>query len=347
MHALQVRRREAAPDQRLHQEPRRGGLEPVVLEFAAAEQLEQAVGIVDRLRAAPAVAVVPGADLVAVQARQLGREHRVQVGLRVAADRRVAPVQGEVGKVVQVREQAHLAELAHAGNEGEFHVGVARLDRPVQPAQVVAVGARDLGLVQRVQDRLVVLVHQHDHAPAGPLAQRLDQAAEAHGGADAGRVDAGPPGRVLNLHGRTLLQHIRPLEVAAAEVEAHDRVALRPVPSIMGGQTAKQRLAALKKLLDGIHEQALAEPAGARQKEVLTVVIHKAADVAGLVHVVEPFLPDLAEGLDADGEPEPAHGGILRRPVSARSPRRHADGRLESAWYAFEGPVPGVTSPRR
>ncbi len=45
--------------------------------------------------------------------------------------------------------------------------------------------------------------------------------------------------------------------------------------------------------------------------------VQEPADVAGLVYVVEASLPDTSEGLDADGEPELAHGGILRRPVSA------------------------------
>ena len=196
-------------------------------------------------------------------------------------------------------------------------MGVACLDRPVQPAQVVAVGARDLGLVQRVQDRLVVLVHQHDHAPAGLLAQRLEQAAEAHGGTDAGHVDAGPPGRVLDLHGRTLLQDSRPLEVAVAEVQPHHRVALRPVPAVVDGQAPEQRLVALEQLLERVDEQALAEPAGARQEVVGAVVIEKPTDVAGLIHIVEVSLPDTPEGLDADGEPAPALDGILRRAALA------------------------------
>ena len=111
--SLEVGGREAATDKCVHQEPRRRGLEPVRLELAAAEQLEQGEGVVDRVRSQPTVAVVPGADCFAVQTRQLRREHGIQVRLGVAADRRVIRIHGEVDEVVEVREQADPGEPAH------------------------------------------------------------------------------------------------------------------------------------------------------------------------------------------------------------------------------------------
>ena len=247
---FEVRGGEAALDERVHQEFRCGGLEPVRAEPAAAEQLEDAERVVHRFPAQPVVAVVPLADPVPVQARQLRGEHGVQIGIGIAADRRVVRVQGQVGEVVEVGEQTDLRELAHPGDEGELHVGVAGLERAVQPAQVVAVGPRPVRLVQRVQDRLVVLVHEHHDAPAGAFVQRLEQAAEAHRGAAVMGADAGPPADVVELRRRALLEQAALPEVAAAEVQTHHRVAPRPVPAaVVHGEVAEERLAALEQLL--------------------------------------------------------------------------------------------------
>ena len=222
-----------------------------------AEQLEQTEGVVDLVLfpAQPVVAVVPGADLAPVQAGQFRREHGVQIRLGVAADRRIGGVQGQVDEIVQVGEQAHLAELAHPRDEGQLHVGITRLERPVQSAQVVAVGFCELRFVDRVQDRLVVLVHQHDHAPPAAAVQRFQQRGEAsrkrgvlewRRTPPAQRVhQSGEPSRRRPVLGRGQLAHgVRvqlagSLEVAAAEVQPHHRVAFRPVPAVVNCQTAE------------------------------------------------------------------------------------------------------------
>ena len=51
----------------------------------------------------------------------------------------------------------------------------------IQAAQVVAVGMRRLGLLQHVQDRLVVLVHQHHDPLAGLPVRGFQQIREAAG----------------------------------------------------------------------------------------------------------------------------------------------------------------------
>ena len=261
--AQAVERRDLHPalQQGVDQERRGGGLEPVGAEPAAAEQLEETEGVVHLLRPRPVVAVVPLADRGPVQARQLRAEDRVEVRVGVAADGGVVRVQGDVGEGVQPREQAHLGELADAGQEGELDPGVAVLDRRVQPAQAVAVGAGGPRLVQSVQDRLVVLVHEHRDPRAGARAQRFDQAAQAHRGARAADgPDAGPRGDVVDLRRRGLLQKAALLEVPAAEAQPHHGMPLRPVPGVVNRQSPEQRLGAFEQLLQRVHEQALAEP---------------------------------------------------------------------------------------
>ena len=223
-------------------------------------------------------------------------------------------------RLLRSENRLTLENLLTPCDEGELHKGVTVLDRAVQPAEVVAVGSRDVRLVQRIQDRLVVLVHQHHDPPAGPFAQRLEQAPEAHRRAAATRYDTGPPADILELRRRALRKDPGPSEVAASEAQPHHRVASRPVPALMDGQAAEQRLVALVQLLERVHEQALAEPPRARQEVVFAGVVLDPAGVGGLVDVVVAFLPDLPEGLDADGQLALSHAGIL----SVRRPRADA-----------------------
>ena len=95
---------------------------------------------------APSTPVVPVADLLAVQARQLRSKHCVEITLVVPADGRVALIQRNVIEIVQAGEEAHLGELAHSREKAEANMAVARLDDRIQPAQVVALGPGQLGL---------------------------------------------------------------------------------------------------------------------------------------------------------------------------------------------------------
>ena len=220
---------------------------------------------------------------------------------------RVLRVQGDVDQVVEAGEQADLGELAHPGKEAETDVRVGELHGRIQAAQKVAVGAGDLGRVEPVEDRLVVLVHEDRHALAGTLVELLDQVPEAEGRI----VVAGGYLRFV-LHDAQLRRHFRPhvfgrLVLAAAEVEANDRMACRPVPVLVDVQPLEERFVALEQLLAGVEEQALAEAPGPRQ-EVVLALVEQPPDVRGLVDVVAVLLADLAEGLDAYGESAFGHG---------------------------------------
>ena len=300
-HPLQRERAYPALDQRFDQEPGRAGLEPVGGEFAAVEQQEDVEGIVDPFPSEPAVAVVPAADLVPVESGQLRREHGVQVRVGVTADAGVARVQGDVAEVVESGEQAHLRELTHAGNEREPDVGVAVLDHRIEAAQEVPIGAGDVRRLQRIQNRLVVLVHQHHYPLSGPAVQRREQRGEAPGGRGvvSGHLRFGLGGGQL-LHDARL-KEARLFEIAGAEAEPQHRVADRPVVAAVDVQTVEQRLVALEQLLQCVEEQALAEAPGARE-EVVGAFLDQPPDVGGLVDVVAALLTDRAEGLDADGQ---------------------------------------------
>ena len=307
-HAVQLRGGDAAPEQGVDEEPRRPGLEPVRLEPARPEQQEDVEGVVDLLLTEPAIAVVPMAYPVTVEARELRREHGVQVPFRVAADGGVRRVQGDVDEVVQAGEDADLGELAHPGEEGELDVRVAGLDGRVQSAQGVAVGAGQLRLRQGVQDGPVVFVHQHRHPLPAALVQRGEQTAEAGRAAGVAGFDAGAFFDGIELRPHVFAQVVRVVEVAGAEVEPHDRMADGPVPAVVDGEAPEQRLVALEQLLARVYEQALAETSRARQ-EVVLAPVHQPLGVGGLVHVIVALLADLAEGLDPDGQLAPSSWG--------------------------------------
>ena len=177
---------------------------------------------------------------------------------------------------------------------------VGELDGRIQPVQVVAVRPGDLRLLQRVENRLVVLVDQDDRALPRAFAQRRDEMAEALRCGGVVRTDACRPFDAGQLFDGAQLRHqvrvqvVRLGEVAAAEVEAQHGMAQRPVPAVVDVQPDEQRLVPLEQLLHRVEEQALAEAARSRQEVVLTLV-HEAADEPGLVDVVAVVLADLAK----------------------------------------------------
>ena len=84
----------------------RAGLEPAGAELPAVERQEHVEGVVDPLVTAPAVVIIPGADLVAVEPVKFGGEHGIHVLAGVAAQRAVAGIRADVLKVVETGEQA-------------------------------------------------------------------------------------------------------------------------------------------------------------------------------------------------------------------------------------------------
>ena len=70
------------------------------MKLALLKQQQDVEGVVDRLPG-PVVTVVPGADRVAIQAHQFGRKHLVEVTLGIAAEGRVAAIEGDIVEIVE------------------------------------------------------------------------------------------------------------------------------------------------------------------------------------------------------------------------------------------------------
>jgi hypothetical protein len=269
-------------------------------ELTLLEQQQHVERVVDRL-AGPVVAVVPGADLVPIEAFELRGEDLVEVGLGVAADGRVLRIDGDVAEIVQAREQADLTELADTCQKREADVGIGVLDDRIEVAQALAHGPCGLGVGDLVEDGLVVLVDQHHHALAVAGMGRAQQRGEAPGEGLAGGLNAQALGVDRKQLADLRLQLGAVAQHALAEAQAHHREASFPVPVPVGGKALKQRLVALEQLGQGIQEQGLAEAARSGQ-EIVRTLPDEAQGKVGLVDVVAIALANLAQGLDADGE---------------------------------------------
>ena len=219
-------------------------------------------------------------------------------------------VEGDVDEVVDTGEEADLREPAHAGQQSEVQVRVGHLDVGVEAAQEVPICPGQLGAVESVEDRLVVLVDEQHHAPAGTPVHLRDQASQPC----RQRTRPGAHSRAF-LGGLELGVHVgaQPVGIAehpAAEVEAQHRMAHRPVPAATYGEAVEQLLATLEQLLDGVEKQALAESPRPRQ-EVVRAPVDQPGDVGRLVDVVAAVLADLAKGLYADRQAAPGRPRTL------------------------------------
>ena len=271
------------------------------------EKLEHIERVVDPLLPQPPVTVVPLANLLPVQTRQLRPEYRVKVRVRVPAYRRVLRPHRQVGQIVQPRKQTHLRELAHPGEKTEPHVRVTVLDDRVQPPQILPVRPRDLRILQRIQNRLVVLVNQHYHLLSRALVQQRQQVAKAGGRGVVAHLDIRRARKPVELRHRLAVKMARLGEVPAAEAQPHHRVTHRPVPVPVQRQPLEQCLLPLERRPQRVEEQTLPEPPRTREK-VVRALLDQAPDERRLVNVVAPVLANPAKGLNANGQLASRHG---------------------------------------
>ena len=173
-HAVEIDRAHATRVERIDEELRRTGLEPMGGEPPRPEQQQDVEGVVDPLLPEPTVAVVPVANGITVEAGKFRREDGVDVVFRVAANGCVGRFQGDVDEVVEIGEQTDLRELAHTCQEREFDMGFRELDRPIEAAKVVAIRRGNGLIAQGIEDRPVILVHQDGDAPPGAFVERIE-----------------------------------------------------------------------------------------------------------------------------------------------------------------------------
>ena len=187
-------------------------------------------------------------------------------------------------------------------------------------------GFREFRGTERLQNGLVVLVHENDDPLARVSVEGRDEVGEAFRPRVVATLDWNVPLDLVELRHQVRMNAAGLGEAAVGEVEPHHRMADRPVPPVVDVETPEQLLASLEELLDRVHEEALAETPGTRQEVARTSLV-EAPDPGGLVHVVAAFLPEGAEGLNPDRELA-SHG---LAPVTPREgPEKSVTGRPSS-----------------
>ena len=178
----------------------------------------------------------------------------------------------------------------------------------VQRLEALAHHGGQRAVLDAVEDRLVVFVDQHHHRRAVLRVRALDQLGEPAAHAAVPADDAQAALVVVQDLEDALLQPLGAGQPAPAEADAHDRMALRPVPARFSRQPGKQRPVALEQLLERVHQQTLAEAARPAQEEGLAG-LDQVDRHARLVHVVVAALAHLAQVLDADRQLAPRRDG--------------------------------------
>ena len=184
---------------------------------------------------------------------------------------------------------------------------VAGFQRTVQSAQKIAVGPRLFRCRQGIENRLVVLVHEHDHPLARLLVKRRQQPGEAT--ARAGRADFNDMfrGEHLQLVDDIEFKRVarrRAGEIARAKIQPHYGMPPSPIVARVQVETVEQFLRALEQLLYRVEQQTLAEAAGAGE-ETMLAAFDQAPYLRGFVGVIVTFLPQLTEVLNTDRKPPP------------------------------------------
>ena len=116
----------------------------------------------------------------------------------------------------------------------------AVLDHTVESPQVVAVRPRQFRVFERVQDRLVILVDEHNHLLAGLLAKTAEQNLQTIRPVHVlrCRIDAGVAFDDREL-GSDIARQIAGFVVLGAEAQPQYREFVLPVPAVVDIQTAE------------------------------------------------------------------------------------------------------------
>ena len=202
-------------------------------------------------------------------------------------------VQGEVRQVVQLREERHMGEFAHAGHQDEAEHLRLLLDHGVEHLERrQEVWAALLGDV--AQDGLVVLVQEDDDV-ALPVMERLDELVEHRVGGVLRERDAMAFGLLPEHEPEPLLHLLHRAEVAPPHVQMDDRVDVPAVVLVVEGKPPEQLPTPLEDGLQRRDQQRLPEAARARQEVQALGGPDQPPDVLRLVHIEEIPLDQVPE----------------------------------------------------
>ena len=204
-----------------------------------------------------------------------------------------------VDQVVDGGEDAELRELGDAGDEAKLEVGLVGLERHIELLHDLAHGIERGLVVERIEQRSVVLVDDDHHLPPRLLLGTVDEACEqfARSGlivTPAINVSEG----VHHPHQRLAQPFGIVLPLGHAEIEMEYRVAGPLLFELHDLQPLKKRLVALEVGFQRGSEQRLAEATRAAHENELGIVCHFPYKV-GLVDIQVSAIYDFRKGLNA------------------------------------------------
>ena len=208
----------------------------------------------------------------------------VNLTLRQAAQTGELREHGDVIQVVEVAEYADFAEFCDTSQHREPDVPVHGLEHTVKWLEYVAVFLLQGLVADGLEQGLVVLVHEDDHAVSGLLVRSSDDACKAQGQRGLRRVAAVQ----LFPDAKSIVEYV--VEILRFIVSFNIQVYMqyrscRPLfLQLLYCQSFKQLPLSLKVGLQCGYEQTLSEPPGPAQK-VISSLAHQFVDKLSLVYI--------------------------------------------------------------
>jgi hypothetical protein len=228
------------------------------------------------------------------------RKCAVNLFLRDAAKRLVTRVHADVLRLVETAEYAHLRELRHPRQQHKLQMAVRTLKHRVERLQHITVPFFQACVyIQNVQNRLVVLIHEHHGTATGLTVRRFQNIPKPKTDIQCliglyGIFLLPFPDIILKHHFQnSLLREIRPVKIHMKH-RMH-----RPFRfQTLHGQATEQLLAAQIIVLQRRDQQTLAETTRTAQK-VNAAFVRQTENQIGLVHINITVLYNALKTLDA------------------------------------------------
>ena len=281
--------------QESHQECGCPRSEPIITECQAVKRVQQTIWIIDSYRIRMEVITVVSftkfrASLLTSYAIGHGQltdrplEVSVQFLFRDTANVHIPGIHGNVFQIVQVAENADVAETAYPREESKADVRILRFQYPEEAFEGIAIGIVQFLAVNGTQQGLVVLIHQDYHLLARLFASTPDDALETQGQRDLVGIAAIKRFPV----GKRLVQHL--LQVVGGVIGIHIQVQvqhgiclpLRFQP--FQSQALEEFLLAQEIGLQRGYQQGLAKAARTTQ-EIILPLVRQLVNQGRLVHV--------------------------------------------------------------
>ena len=254
--------------------------EPVIVDAALAESIEQTERIVYIrqpvaemipviLQFQPLTHLLCRTTVIRSHACYRLRKITVQLLLCYSAKRLVVHAHADVIGLVETAENTHLRELGHTRQKHELKVTVGSLEYRIETLQYVPVAVFQRGVyIEHIQYRLVVLINQHYGTAAALFVGGTEHFCKAIAQAKflltARKTILTLP--FGNIEPQFILQLTGIGIIPSVEIHMKYRIDIPVLLQELHGQTAEQLLTSLIIVLQRRDQQALPETAGTAQE---------------------------------------------------------------------------------